>query len=249
MSKVKSQSHTEMVKKTRSIALRSVLMIIGIGLGVLITAQWNSIPERVVNPIAPYNSLKETKDALYDEQTDLKKEITSLQDSINIIQKESLNSSLSKDQLEILKNAKAKAGITALNGQGIILTLDDSKNGVSSEDSIVHAADLRDAVNLLWGSGAEAISINGQRIVVNTAIDCIVNTILVNDARIAAPFRIEAIGDQSYMYDNLISPLILTSIHERRKNQGLIFDLSKNNDITVSAFDGSYDVKAEGVLN
>lgn len=249
MLKNKGQSRTEMVKKTKSIALRSILTMIGIALGVLVTAQWNSIPDRVTNPIAPYNSLKETKDSLYDEQADLKKEIANLQGSIDEIQKESLNSSLTKDQLATLKNAKAKAGITSLNGQGIILTLDDSKNGVSSEDSIIHAADLRDVINLLWGSGAEAISVNGQRVVVNTAIDCIVNTILVNDSRIASPFRIEAIGDQSYMYDNLVNPLILASLHDRNKNQGIVFDLSKNNDITVPAFDGSYDVKAEGVLD
>lgn len=249
MLKNRSQSRIDMVKRTKSIALRSILTVIGIVLGILVTAQWNSIPERVTNPIAPYTSLKETKDSLYDEQADLKKEIANLQESIDSIQKESLNSSLTKDQLVTLKDEKAKAGITSLNGQGIILTLDDSKNGISSEDSIIHAADLRDVINLLWGSGAEAISINGQRVVVNTAIDCIVNTILVNDSRIASPFRIEAIGDQSYMYDNLINPLILSNIHDRNKNQGIVFDLSKNDDITVPAFDGSYDVKAEGVLD
>lgn len=237
----------EAFKKTRIVAIRSFLTIIGVAFGVLVTAQWNSVPDRVTNPIAPYTSLKETKDSLYSEQAELKSEIKNLQDSIQKIQKESLNSSLSSNQLETLKNEKARAGLTKLNGPGIILTLDDSKNGATSEDSIVHAADLRDVVNLLWSSGAEAISINGQRVVVNTAIDCIVNTILVNDARIAAPFRIEAIGDQSFMYDNLASQLILSNIHDRQKNQGLVFDLSRNNDITVPVFDGSFDLKSEGV--
>lgn len=245
----KKELHKEATKKAKLIAMRSFLTVLGVFFGVLISAQMNSIPERVTNPIAPYASLKETKESLYQEQLELKAEIKNLQESIQKIQKDSENIALTKGELEDLKNEKAKAGLTKINGPGVIITLDDSKASVVSEDSIVHAADLRDIINLLWGSGAEAISINGQRIVVNTAIDCIVNTILVNDTRISTPFNIEAIGDQSQMYNNLISPLLLTNIHERSKNQGLIFNLTKNNDITVPIFDGSFEVKTEKVVS
>lgn len=237
----------ETLKKTRLIASRSFMAIIGVVFGVLITAQWKSIPDRVTNPIAPYSSLKETKDSLYSEQNNLKNEIKDLQNSIQQVQKDSKNSVLSSDQKSQLKTEKAKAGLTKLNGPGIIITLDDSKSKIVSEDSIVHAADLRDIINLLWESGAEGVSINGQRVVVNTAIDCIVNTILVNSSRLSTPFKIEAIGDQSQMYDALNNQLILSNIHDRVKNQGLIFELQRNNDITLPIFDGSFDVQTEGM--
>lgn len=227
--------------KARTIATRSFVAILGVLLGVLVSAQWRSLPDRVTDPVAPYVSLRETKEDLYSEQDQLKKEIQNLRLSLSQAQKDSENITLTKDELTSLKIKKSQAGLTKLNGPGVIIDLNDSKDSITSEESIIHAADLRDIVNLLWGSGAEAISINGQRVVVNTAIDCIVNTILVNNVRLTAPFRIEAIGDQNLMYDHISNPDILSNLHQRKKSQGIVFDINKNNDITTPVFDGSFD--------
>lgn len=225
------------------IASRSLMVALGLMIGVLIAAQWRSLPVRVSNPIAPYSSLKETKEALYEEQDQLKSEIKDLQLQIERAQKDSEDIGLSKQQISELNYKKAQAGLTKLNGAGLIITYDDSSYGSLSADSIVHAGDLRDTVNALWGAGAEGISINGQRIVTNTAIDCIVNTILVNNTRISNPFRIEAIGNPDELYSQISNPRILTSVHDRKRDQGLIFEISKNQDITLPVYDGSFEVK------
>lgn len=236
---------SEKITKAKSVSIRALVAIAGVVFGLLISAQMRSMPDRIINPISPYTSLKETRDSLYEEQGQLKENILNLQKSLNQAEKNTLEAKLSKTELANIKNKKALAGLTKLNGPGIIIELDDSKREQITEDSIVHAADLRDIVNLLWSSGAEAISINNQRVVANTAIDCIVNTILVNNTRLTTPFRIEAIGDQNKMYENIISLNNLIGLHERQKNNGLIFDASKNNDITVLVFDGSFDAKSE----
>lgn len=239
-----SKLNLSKIKNARVVAVRSFIALLSVAIGVLITAQWRSIPDRVTNPIAPYSSLKETKDALYSEQDQLKEEIKKLQLSIEKAQGQSEDITLTKKELSDLSAKKSEAGLTKLNGPGIIITLDDSKSGPPSEDSIVHAADIRDMINLLWGSGAEGISINGQRVVINTAIDCIVNTILVNDIRLSTPFKIEAIGNQSLMYDMISNPRILSNLHQR-KSSGLVFNLQKNNDITLPVFDGSFQTKTK----
>jgi len=226
--------------KSKVAATRGLVAIVSIAAGILVTAQMRSLPERVVNPIAPYASLKETKEALYEEQNDLNNNIADLQNTLETTQKETLQLTLTKEELSALKNKKAQVGLTKLNGPGVIVVLDDSKGGPATEDSIVHASDLRDIVNLLWGSGAEAISINNQRVVVNTAIDCIVNTIMVNNVKITSSFRVEAIGDQKLMYEKLINQSFLTNIHQRQKVEGLVFEITKNNDITVPIFNGSF---------
>ncbi|MCL5411031.1 MAG: DUF881 domain-containing protein [Patescibacteria group bacterium] len=233
------------IKSARVVAVRSFIALLSVAIGVLITAQWRSIPDRVTNPVAPYSSLKETKDSLYTEQSQLKSEIKNLQLSIEKAQNQSQDVTLTKKELADLSTKKSQAGLTKLNGEGIIVTLDDSKTGPATEDSIVHAADLRDVVNLLWESGAEGISINNQRVVINTAIDCIVNTILVNDIRLTTPFRIEAVGNQSVMYERVSNSGILPNIHQR-KSLGLIFNVDKNNDITLPVFDGSFEAKTTG---
>lgn len=236
-------------KQAKVVTIRFVGIIVGFAFGILITAQWRSLPLRVSNPIAPYSSLKETRDELYLEQKQLRQEIADLQNSIAKIQKDNANVTLSSSELSVLNTKKAQAGLTKINGIGVIISYDDSKTAlIPNNESVVHAADLRDTVNLLWQSGAEAISVNSQRIVVGTAIDCIGNTILVNNTRIGNPFRIEAVGDQNLMHDNLTSSAYLAQIHERKKSQGLVFDIEKNNNITVPAFDGSFEVKTEKVL-
>lgn len=93
-------------------------------------------------------------------------------------------------------------GITNLEGKGIEITVKDDPNitketiGIFDElsDHMVHDNDIRRIVNELKNAGAEAISVNGQRIVTTTAVTCIGNVIKVNDEKISSPFIIKAIG-------------------------------------------------------
>ena len=92
-------------------------------------------------------------------------------------------------------------GLTDLEGKGIELTIKDDPNinteNVAILDDIsnhlVHDNDLRMIVNELKNAGAEAISINDQRIVTTTAITCIGNVIKINDEKVSSPFVIKAI--------------------------------------------------------
>ncbi len=93
-------------------------------------------------------------------------------------------------------------GITDVEGKGIEIIVKDNSSitsetiGVLDDISnyIVHDNDLRNIVNELKNAGAEAISINGQRIVSTTAITCIGNVIKINDEKVTSPFVIKAIG-------------------------------------------------------
>ena len=229
---------------TKVIALRSLIAIFCIGFGILISAQFRSLPTRVLNPIAPYASLKETKNELYSEQDELKDQITTLQESVRQVQKEKESTILSKDEIEILAEQKTIAGLTRLNGPGVIVILDDSKIANASEQSIVHAADLRDVIGLLWASGAEGIEINGQRIVLSSAVDCIVNTILVNNVRITTPFHIEATGDQNKMFVNLKDKTRLNDLWNRVSVEGVVLSIEKNSDITLPAYNGYFSINS-----
>ena len=98
-----------------------------------------------------------------------------------------------------LDEANRLLGLTELTGTGIILTLKDNdaistKEGNDMSKAIIHDEDLREMVNELKNSGAEAISINGQRIVSTTAITCSGAVITINDVKINSPFEIRAIG-------------------------------------------------------
>lgn len=225
-------------KKAKATINRSIFALIGVILGVMIMLQSKVLPTRVTNSITPYLSLKETKELLYTEQSDLKTEVKELQEKISALNSGTKGKALSESESTALNLDRAYAGLTKLNGPGVIITLDDSKSGAVTEDSIVHAADLRDTINLLWGSTAEGISINGERIVVSSSIDCIVNTILINDTRISNPFSIEAIGNIETLEQRLKDKNILADIHQRVQGNGLIFRVERNRNITLPSYSG-----------
>lgn len=93
-------------------------------------------------------------------------------------------------------------GQTDLIGSGIIITLEDGDSKLAT-DPIVHDGDLIEVVNALKNAGAEAISINGQRITSRTEISCAGNIITVNGEKIGSPFEIKAIGSPSRLYTSI----------------------------------------------
>jgi uncharacterized protein YlxW (UPF0749 family) len=103
------------------------------------------------------------------------------------------------DMQEELSQARMLAGFAKVRGPGVILTLNDSLRSLSpGEDPnylLVHDDDLLRIVNELKTSGAEAISVNNERIIAMSEIRCVGTTILVNTKKITPPFVIAATGD------------------------------------------------------
>lgn len=98
-----------------------------------------------------------------------------------------------------LERTRLEAGVLPVKGPGVEIIMNDSKNrpkpGEEDYFYLVHDVDLIQAVNELWAIGAEAIAVNGQRIVSNSSIRCVGPTILVNTVRLSPSYTIAAIGD------------------------------------------------------
>lgn len=85
-------------------------------------------------------------------------------------------------------------GMRPVTGEGVVLVMDDAPDANSSSNRVVDI-DLRQAVNGLWQSGAEAIAVNGHRLSARTAIRAAGDAITVDYRSLTRPYRIEAIGD------------------------------------------------------
>ena len=79
-------------------------------------------------------------------------------------------------------------------------------NSSWASDYIVHDGDLYEIVNSLKNAGAEAISINGQRIVSKSSITCAGNVVLINGEKVGVPYEIKAIGLPSMLYGAVTMP-------------------------------------------
>ena len=98
-----------------------------------------------------------------------------------------------------LQEAKLYAGLIAVDGPGIRITLDDSKSVVKEQEDpmpfVIHEQYIREIFNALWNGGAEAIAVNGQRVTTNTEVFCSGSYIQINGTRQMPPYVIEVIGD------------------------------------------------------
>jgi len=97
-----------------------------------------------------------------------------------------------------LKQTNMLLGLTEVKGKGIKVILSDN------EEEDIEAYDLLELVNELRLAGAEAISINGERIIaMSEIVDINYSFIVVNGNRISSPYVVKAIGDQTYLESGL----------------------------------------------
>ena len=102
---------------------------------------------------------------------------------------------------------KATLGLTEVEGTGVRITLKDSEmNGseVYTGYQLIHDSDIRMMINDLKNAGAEAIAINGQRIIYDTYTYCSGVSIYIGGIKVVTPFYIEAIGDSDLIKSYLI---------------------------------------------
>ena len=103
-----------------------------------------------------------------------------------------------QEQVDALAPA---AGMTALQGPGIVATLNDATSTPSPGEDVnryvIHEQDLQAVINAFWTGGAEALSVNGQRVLATTAIRCVGNTLLLHGRVYSPPYVVAAIGDQA----------------------------------------------------
>lgn len=151
------------------------------------------------------------------------------------------NNNISELLTKEVGEAQITAGYTDVVGQGIIITLEDTSN------TQITAEDLMSLLNELKLAGAEAISINDQRIVSLTDISNIdYRFIMVNTAkelgkaRIESPYTIKAIGNQKYLESAIsIKYGFLDSMESSGKSASYVLD----NNVTIFKYDGTLEYK------
>ena len=137
-----------------------------------------------------------------------------------------------------LQQVNMQLGKVDVQGEGIEVTLRETDN---EEISRITADDLILIVNALKVSGAEAISINDERIInMSDMVDINQSFIKINGQRIVAPYIIKAIGNQSYLESSLISnggPV------DEMKKIGQDVSITKSNKVIVPKYNKEIKIK------
>lgn len=235
-----------MNKKQISITLGLMCMILTVSIFIQIKTIWRA--NTTVSQSFTENGLrdevlkwKEKYDNAYYELGKAEDELKEVRESA------SQDDATSLAKQEQIKENNILLGLTEVKGQGIKITLTDNKASsndlmsmVNPSSRIVHNNDLLEIVNALKNADAEAISINGQRIVSTTAITCEGTVIKVNGQKISSPFEIKAIGSQALFSGSLTMPGGYLEIME---NDGVLVDIEYLDEVAIEKYDGVISYK------
>ena len=128
------------------------------------------------------------------------------------------------------------AGTRDVTGKGIEISIDDGNptNGTVSNYLLVHDSTLLNIINALRDSGAQAISVNGERIVADTEIICMGTGIKVNDKKIFAPFYIKAIGNSDVLYSEFVS----SAVYKNIVTADLLVNVTVSDSVKIAGYTG-----------
>lgn len=148
---------------------------------------------------------------------------------------------------------RGPAGFLPANGPGLTVVLTDAPKeaideanepgGVSPDELVVHQQDIQAVVNALWAGGAEAMTIQGQRVISTTGIKCVGNTVVLHGVPYSPPYRIAAIGDPVELQVALNTSNYVAAYRTFVDTYGLGYEVRSSVALQFAPYSGSATLK------
>lgn len=224
-----------------------IALIFSIGLGILISTLMKSNLESYA-PVT-LSSLESTEQeimVLNNEVNELRDIVEEKEEELESFKSLSSNEGDIANRLSIeLVTSKSISGHLALTGPGIKIKMFDNPEdeiiGDNVNDDIIHDIDVLNILNDLRIAGAEAMSINGERVMGTSELKCAGPTIRINGNSIGTPFIIEAIGDSQLLMAAVNAPGTYGDSLKNVYNIG--FEPEVKNELFIPAYSGEGSFK------
>lgn len=174
----------------------------------------------------------------------LEHSVDKLRDDVSARQREALKKSGGGDQPELVG---LLSGAVEVHGPGVRLVVNDAKEATSggngnpretsdfSDTGRLRDRDMQRVVNGLWESGAEAISINGQRLTALSAIRAAGDAILVDNRPLVPPYTVLAVGNGQQLSTRFQNSADGLYLHALQENYGIRTGISVQGDLRLPA--------------
>ncbi|WP_142414843.1 DUF881 domain-containing protein [Hathewaya massiliensis] len=223
------------------------VFIASVIIGILISMNINfGEKNKVFLNIDQYNEAYNKRNKLYKDISNLRQDLNNYNKKLNKYDREKNNNTVIREEIaKEMKKNKEYIGMTSMVGEGIKVTLNDASQADFGEYysamNLVHDVDIWFLINDLRVAGAEAIAINGQRIVGNTYSYCSGTFIEIKGNKIVAPFYIDVIGNKNTIKEYLLTESFhIKSLTDIRKIQLNIEEWDK---VEVPAYEGKLKFK------
>lgn len=133
------------------------------------------------------------------------------------------------------------AGLSAVSGPGIVVTLSDADKPLSDVDPdllVIHQQDVQSVVNALWRGGADAVMVMDQRLIATSAVKCVGNTLLLQGRVYSPPFTIKAIGSAERLQAALDDEAGVQLLKDLARVYGIGYDVATLAKIDMPEFTG-----------
>jgi len=213
-------------------------LFIGLIISVQVNTTQGSDPGGLI-PLAKAQGLEAELKKVRAEKEAATQRLIELEGMVEDIQKKKAEEdSTLKSILQEQEKYKMAAGLVEVKGSGIIITLDDPVPDEFSDGYsylMTNYEQLLNLVNKLKDAGAEAISINGQRIIATTEISLAGDNVNINTIPTAPPYQIKAIGNPDTIEATIT---IRYGIIENLKKSGVRVDIVKQGEINIPRYNG-----------
>lgn len=220
---------------------RYILMVVFLIFGIVIAVQLKS----VLNSRKITASDKLSVDTLKAQIAEMTEETERLKAAIDeniVMQNDIVKEYISMQNDDILSEdwemIKLNTGLVDVIGPGITIKLDDAparQPDMPVKWLIIHDYDVRTILNDLKKAGAQAISVNGERLVPMSEQVCAGPTILINGNRHPVPYYIEAIGDPDVLYESISTSSKIAELNDFK----IRVEINKSKEIKIAKFSGA----------
>lgn len=149
---------------------------------------------------------------------------------------------------EKIEELEVGAGLAGMRGPGLTVELDDASSQAIEESGqkpdylIVHQQDIQAVVNAMWAGGAEAVTIQGQRVITTTGIKCVGSTVILHEVPYAPPYVITAVGDPAEMLASIESTVAIDTYLDYVASYGLGWDVLVHDEVELPPYTGSIEL-------
>ena len=165
----------------------------------------------------------------------------------------SVNDAEVRDLRDRVDQLRGPAGFEAVHGPAVTVTLSDAPKDkikaavasgeVQADELVVHQQDIQAVVNALWTGGAEAMTVQGQRVISTTGIKCVGNTVILHGVPYAPPYRITAIGDTASLRHALDASDYIAGYRSYVDTLGLGYRVNTQGDVRMPAYQGNAELR------
>jgi len=221
-------------------ALRAATVVLLAFMGFLVVTQVRSgrhfreQPEvRTRNLYALAAMLRQEREA----RRQLEEELAALQQKVREFEQTAASGRTTLEALrQQVEEYRLALGLVPVEGPGVAVRVAEPRSARRGPVT-VQFQDLVAVANELWAAGAEAVAVNGERVVATSGFSQVGGTILVNLRRLEPPYVVEAIGDPATLEGALN---IRGGVVEGLRGLGLEVRVERRERVRLPAFRGRF---------